>query len=721
MSELEGPAPITPFHSNTEYLEEYGFILRGRLSKLLGRRTPSTRPGETAEQLEGTVTSCLTPQGTPVEPGDWEKRNRAFPARVQATLRRGKPGLPLEELARSNGLTAIEKDILAAMFLLSDDAGFRQLFEDAAGTPSPCVQSFCTVFCSSLAEIAEARASFLSPSRLIDSRLICWRGDSRLFETEADFMTEPLEMPLEIQNLICNPGLGLDDAAGNPRLVIPSLKPEDLVLGEQKAAALRAIAECCMEGPPECEPGGGSGGFSKSPLLVVFRGRTGTGRRSAAEAAASMAGKNLLRIDASEIARSHGEPIATLGALASLACSSSAIPFITNADWLFADTPNGRFDQEALLDILDSRCGGAVVFSVSDSARLDGVMAHSADIVVEFHPLTARERAALIDRMIPGSVERAPTLDLNAAAAMTKSPVRCVRKAVIRALRKAASRPPGRRALLTSDFVPPGGPSSEPWELGSTASATVPEIRLDDLVLPTSLHEKLYEIVAFIRRRSEVMGTWGMGRLEEPGSGIAALFTGPEGTGKAAAARAIAGELGMPFRVESMLDLRNTRDGEMDEGIARMLRASAEGGEVLLVEDARLLAVPPASCRPFPGFGDRSNILKTAGGIRSFAGIVILSETLLFEPDREIARLLGWRIEFPEPDSTAREAIWRKCFPPEAPVADDVDFHALAGRFEMAGGRIRSAARRAALRAADRGERITMEHLLWASETELDQ
>ena len=61
-----------------------------------------------------------------------------------------------------------------------------------------------------------------------------------------------------------------------------------------------------------------------------------------------------------------------------------------------------------------------------------------------------------------------------------------------------------------------------------------------------------------------------------------------------------------------------------------------------------------------------------------------------------------------------RERIWRQMFPPEAPLAADVDLLFLARQFELAGGDIRNVVLDAAYAAATASAPIGMRHLLQA-------
>lgn len=86
--------------------------------------------------------------------------------------------------------------------------------------------------------------------------------------------------------------------------------------------------------------------------------------------------------------------------------------------------------------------------------------------------------------------------------------------------------------------------------------------------------------------------------------------------------------------------------------------------------------------------------------------------------DDAFTRRLHFAIEFPYPDVSDRERIWRINFPVETPLAESVDWFELARRFRLAGGNIRNIILAAAFLAAEHDESVGMVHLLHATRRE---
>ena len=104
--------------------------------------------------------------------------------------------------------------------------------------------------------------------------------------------------------------------------------------------------------------------------------------------------------------------------------------------------------------------------------------------------------------------------------------------------------------------------------------------------------------------------------------------------------------------------------------------------------------------------------------MEEYDGVVILATNLRKNMDDAFVRRLHVSIDFPFPEEPDRLRIWRKVFPAEAPLADDVDLAFCARQFKLAGGNIRNVALLAAFLAAEDGDVIDMAHVARAAKRE---
>jgi SpoVK/Ycf46/Vps4 family AAA+-type ATPase len=87
--------------------------------------------------------------------------------------------------------------------------------------------------------------------------------------------------------------------------------------------------------------------------------------------------------------------------------------------------------------------------------------------------------------------------------------------------------------------------------------------------------------------------------------------------------------------------------------------------------------------------------------LERFNGVVIFATNLAANFDPAFERRIRTHILFEMPGVEEREQIWRvQVHPSRTPLGDDVDFRALAERYDVSGGDIRNAVLKAALAAA---------------------
>jgi len=103
--------------------------------------------------------------------------------------------------------------------------------------------------------------------------------------------------------------------------------------------------------------------------------------------------------------------------------------------------------------------------------------------------------------------------------------------------------------------------------------------------------------------------------------------------------------------------------------------------------------------------------------LESFRGVVIFATNMAANFDPAFERRIRTHVLFEMPGIDEREQIWRvQMHPTQTPLAPDVDFRALAERYEVSGGDIRNAVLKAALAAAaepgrDSAKAIHQRHL----------
>ena len=166
--------------------------------------------------------------------------------------------------------------------------------------------------------------------------------------------------------------------------------------------------------------------------------------------------------------------------------------------------------------------------------------------------------------------------------------------------------------------------------------------------------------------------------------GARLLLTGPPGTGKSLAARAVATAAGTDLLVVDVSRIVSKWLGETEKNLAAAFDAAERTQAVLMLDEADAL------------FGTRTEIsdahdryanLETAyllARLDRFEGLAILTTNLRANIDPAFLRRIDYVVEFPLPDLADRIRLWRRHLPAPA-LAADVDIDALAGLYPVPG------------------------------------
>ncbi len=258
-------------------------------------------------------------------------------------------------------------------------------------------------------------------------------------------------------------------------------------------------------------------------------------------------------------------------------------------------------------------------------------------------------------------------------------------------------------------------------KLSELALKIEPRYDWEDLVLPENNLSQLKEICSQVKHRYRVFGDWGFGQKLSHGKGLSVLFSGPSGTGKTMGAEVISHELRLDLYKIDLSGVVSKYIGETEKNLARVFQEAETSNAVLFFDEADAL------------FGKRTEVsdahdryanIETSyllQKMEEYEGVVILATNLRDNMDEAFTRRIRFIVEFPFPDEASRSRIWRKHFPKESPVSDQVDYDFLAKKFQIAGGNIKNIVLNAAFLAAENGGIIGMEQLLHGTKREFEK
>jgi DNA polymerase III delta prime subunit len=255
--------------------------------------------------------------------------------------------------------------------------------------------------------------------------------------------------------------------------------------------------------------------------------------------------------------------------------------------------------------------------------------------------------------------------------------------------------------------------------------AIEPRRTFNDVIVPASTRRALDHALIQIQKHDLIFQHWGLGERHSSGRGLAFNFAGPPGTGKTICAEAIAHALGKKLMVVRYSEVESLWAGETGKNVSAMFRAASEQDAVLFFDEADAIA-----SRRFAsvtqGFQREANTVVNVllKELEDFDGVVIFATNLAANFDPAFERRIRTHILFAMPGAAERAQIWKvQLHARKTPLAEDVDFDALAERFPVAGGDIKNAVLKAAQMAtlepgADNDKKIHQRHF-WAAMEEV--
>jgi len=234
----------------------------------------------------------------------------------------------------------------------------------------------------------------------------------------------------------------------------------------------------------------------------------------------------------------------------------------------------------------------------------------------------------------------------------------------------------------------------------------------NDLVLAPDLLDQVRAVVARVRHGHQVLESWGFASKVARGGGVAALFSGPPGTGKSMVAGLIARELDLELYQVDLSKVVSKWVGETEKQLARIFEAAEAGHALLLFDEADALFARRTEVKSSVDRYANLEVNYLLQRIESFGGLTILTTNLDTSIDPALKRRLAAQVVFWPPEAEERARLWRSFITARAPVEGELDTDDLAEQFpEMTGANIRNAVVAAAFLAAGEGLSITQQHL----------
>ena len=270
-------------------------------------------------------------------------------------------------------------------------------------------------------------------------------------------------------------------------------------------------------------------------------------------------------------------------------------------------------------------------------------------------------------------------------------------------------------AEVTGEVLLDAARSQMPVRSVRLSQRVPPGFTWEDLVLPDEVLVALNEIVTYYRYREQVFDKWGFRRKLPYGRALSALFHGPSGTGKTMAASVLASEFKVPLFQVNLASIISKYVGETEKNLAMVFDDAARSKAMLLFDEADSLFARRTTGSTAIDRYSNLEVNFLLQRMEEYDGLVVLTTNQESLIDSAFKRRIRFKVPFPAPDAALREELWRSMLRGVGAVTKQIDYAALASRYELCGGAIKNAVLRAAFQAAEEGSPITMGHLLKAA------
>jgi hypothetical protein len=307
-------------------------------------------------------------------------------------------------------------------------------------------------------------------------------------------------------------------------------------------------------------------------------------------------------------------------------------------------------------------------------------------------------QSALWVSMLPPDVQLEPSFDLQALTMNYSLPagasLRCADE-LVRAARVMNPQKPVIAMTAARESVR----KQLGNRFGDLAQLVTTTLSWNDLVLPSDVLDRVLEVVAYAKYREQLLGAWGFERKLPYGRSISVLFAGPPGTGKTMVSALVAKEIGLELFRVNVSRVVDKYIGETEKNLARIFDEARRGQVALLFDEADSLFGKRTEVKSSTDRYSNLAINYLLQAVESHDGMIILTTNHEKAMDEAFRRRLRFRITVPLPGEAERAMLWRSMLPKEAHREEEIDWGALAREFDIAGGSIKNAVVRAALRA----------------------
>lgn len=696
--------PVASYTNQQHLYDELAWLDLRLLQLLLNEETSSYLSGNDLRwivQAKDLLASAgLSDKDFPETPADAEKqahiKRDEIARRIIETEAAG-IHLCLPWVARLFGLAPFEYDVLVLCLAAELDRKYDRVYtalQSGLNQPTPTVDLVLRILCNGAEDRLLARRSFLQNAPLGRCRLI----------SGLEASTTLLMRPLRIEEGLLNFLLGNErfDARFAHAVSFADDPGADSVDPQQEESQLGSLSESLQRYLDDT---------TEREWLCVMHGPDLVGQEDVARWLCAQVGIALVSVDLQVLVSDGWAFEEAIRLVLRESALRRAAVFLAGTDLLLSDVDGQRLKTRALEQALE--LFGTVTFLGGSRAWVPTGRLATKAIVFE-QPLLPyayrKQRWSTILWACDGAEPVEELVETVARFRFTRGAMDRVAerlKGVVRGGQES------QRKITRSDVLEACRTESHQRSI-NFATKIVSPYSWEDLILPEEPTQQLRELIHYVEQLETIRDDWGFGRKHLPRHSVNVLLSGPSGTGKTMAVGVVANELGLDLYRIDLSMVVSKYIGETEKQLSRIFADAEAANAILFFDEADAL------------FGKRTDVKDAHDRYANIGvdyllqkldeheGLVFLATNFSKNLDDAFLRRLHFTVVFPLPEKKERLAMWQRVFPPEAPLAPDLDFDFLARNFKLTGSGIRNVAITAAFLARLDRVAIGMRHIMLA-------
>jgi SpoVK/Ycf46/Vps4 family AAA+-type ATPase len=578
------------------------------------------------------------------------------------------PGLLL--LARKYKLSVKHREILMTVFI--------KMVEKRTVT----LDQLAMLFCSSFAETVRFQSEFRKGNVLTKNDLI------HLKEEHYDNSIKVV-LSGNVFNLILGETILEDHYLGYGTLAEKQVEWENVILDEAEKNHVYSLIHNHGRVRDKMRKWGYGKVISYGlATTIMFQGKSGTGKTLFAHALATRLKKKVITTDINKMVGSS-DFASIFRAILVQARIQDAILFLDECEKLLG---NEMFRESKITDVLQAieDFDGIIIFATNLGEDMDLAMRRRILYTVKFDIPGRDQRVAIWKSHITPQTKVRGTIDFESLAEKYEMTGGLIKNAVIMAVSASMQRNPANPVVTHEDLAEAARVQrkNNMPVLGDSNLVWYDRFDLKSLVYDATVEQQLLAMLNACTQRNRAWQDWGLDEQFDYGRGVAALFNGPSGTGKTAAAYALANELGIPVRQVNFSAMLSSWFGGTENNVREFFEKVKGKKELVLIDECDSLLTARGHEDTGRIYSNIVNLFLTE--LEKFDGIMVLTTNLKESLDTALERRLLFRIDFAKPDAEIRERIWRATLPAKAPFAADIDWSRIARAYEFSGGSIKN-------------------------------